>query len=202
MLFEPEVSYGSGGKVPNIAPKILETLTLAYKRQPSPEDIFYYIYGVLYSNAYRQKYAEFLKTDFPRVPFTSSYKVFKPLAEKGEELVALHLLKSKKLGKLIAHCEGKGDNRVEKVTYDEKKKRVYFNQSQYFAGVVKEVWEYHIGGYQVAEKWLKDRKERILSSEEVSHYCKVITSLAETIKIQKSLDELFERVEKNLLDIK
>ena len=201
MLFEPEVPYGSGKKFPNIAPKIFETLQLAYKRQLSPEDIFYYIYGVLYSNAYRKKYAEFLKTDFPRVPFTSDVKLFKSIAKKGEELVALHLLKSKKLGKPIAHCEGEGENRVEKITYDEKKKRVYFNPSQYFAGVAKEVWEYHIGGYQVAEKWLKDRKGRVLSSEEVSHYCKVVTALAETIKVQSSLDELFEEVEKNILEV-
>ncbi|MDI6802762.1 MAG: N-6 DNA methylase [Bacteroidota bacterium] len=200
MLFEPEVPYGTGKRVPNIAPKIFETLQLAYKRKLSPEDIFYYIYGVLYSNAYRQKYAEFLKTDFPRVPFTSNYKVFKSFAEKGEELVALHLLKSKKLGKPITHCEGEGDNRVEKVTYDDKKKRVYFNPSQYFAGVAKEVWEYHIGGYQVAEKWLKDRKGRVLSSEEVSHYCKVVTALAQTIKLQGGLDELFKEVEKNTLN--
>lgn len=199
MLFEPEVPYGTGEKVPNIAPKIFEMLTLAYKKQPSPEDIFYYIYGVLYSNSYRQKYAEFLKTDFPRVPFTSSYKVFKSLAEKGEALVALHLLKSKKLGKPIAHCEGKGDNRVEKVTYDEMKKQVYFNKSQYFTGVANDVWEYHIGGYQVAEKWLKDRKERVLSLEEVSHYCKVVTALAQTIKLQEGLDELFKEVERNII---
>ncbi len=199
MLFEPEAPYGTGKKIPSIAPNIFEMLTEAYKKQPSPEDIFYYIYGVLYSNAYRQKYAEFLKTDFPRVPFTSSYKVFKSLAEKGEALVALHLLKSKKFGKSIARCEGKGDNRVEKVTYDEKKKRVYFNPSQYFAGVTKEIWEYHIGGYQVAAKWLKDRKGRTLSSEEVSNYCKVVTALAETIKLQEGLDELFKEVERNIL---
>ncbi|MBI4810868.1 MAG: N-6 DNA methylase, partial [Ignavibacteriales bacterium] len=199
MLFEPEVPYGTGKRVPNIATKIIEMLTLTYKRQLSPEDIFYYIYAVLYSNAYRQKYAEFLKTDFPRVPFSSSYKLFKSLAEKGDELVAIHLLKSKKLAKPIAHCEGEGENRVEKVIYDEKKKCVYFNPSQYFADVAKEVWEYHIGGYQVAQKWLKDRKERVLSSEEVSHYCKVVTALAETIKIQETLDLLFKDVEKNTI---
>lgn len=199
MLFEPEVPYGTGKRVPNIATKIIEMLTLTYKRQLSPEDIFYYIYAVLYSNAYRQKYAEFLKTDFPRVPFSSSYKLFKSLAEKGDALVAIHLLKSKKLAKPIAHCEGEGENRVEKVIYDEKKKCVYFNPSQYFADVAKEVWEYHIGGYQVAQKWLKDRKERVLSSEEVSHYCKVVTALAETIKIQETLDLLFKDVEKNTI---
>lgn len=196
-LFEPSGSYTTRNA--NLNQELISKLRDSYNKQPSPEDIFYYIYGVLYSNAYRQKYAEFLRTDFPRVPFTSSYKVFRSLAEKGKALVALHLLKSKKLGKPIAHCEGKGDNRVEKVTFDESKKRVYFNPSQYFTGVTKEVWEYHIGGYQVAHKWLKDRKEKILSAEEVSRYCKVVTALADTIKIQEGLDGLFKEVEKNTI---
>ena len=104
--------------MPNIAPKLIESLKSAFKKEPSPEEIFHYIYALLYSNAYRKKYAEFLKTDFPRVPFTKDYKLFKKLAEKGEELVELHLLKSKKLAKPIAKCEGSGDLRVVKVTYD------------------------------------------------------------------------------------
>lgn len=196
-LFEPSTSYTY--RKANLNQELISKLTNSYKKQPTPEEIFYYIYAILYSNAYRKTYAEFLKTDFPRVPFTSSYKVFRSLAEKGAELVALHLIKSKKLSKPIARCEGKGDNRVEKVTYDEKKKRVFFNPAQYFAGVAKEVWEYHIGGYQVAAKWLKDRKRRILSSEEVSHYCKIVTALAQTIKLQEGLDKLFKEVEKNTL---
>jgi predicted helicase len=201
MLFEPEASYRAGQKIPNIAPILLETLRTIYQRQPSPEDIFNYIYGVLYSNAYRKKYAEFLKTDFPRVPFTNVYKLFQKLAKKGEQLIELHLLKSKKLDKPIAKCEGSGDLRVVKVSFDEKKKRVHINPDKYFTGIPSEVWEYHIGGYQVAEKWLKDRKGRMLSSEEITIYANVITAIAETIRIQKSLDDLFKEVETNLLEI-
>jgi hypothetical protein len=106
------------------------------------------------------------------------------------------------LAKPIAAFEGEGDNRVEKVTYNPKNFRVYINPVQYFTGVKSDVWDYHIGGYQVAEKWLKDRKGRTLSSEEVMHYCRVITALSETIEIQKSLDKLFEAVEHSLLDVK
>ncbi len=193
---------GTGERVPNIATKLFEALKSVFKKDPSLEQILHYIYAILYSNAYRKKYAEFLKTDFPRVPFTKDYKLFKKLAEKGEELVELHLLKSKKLIKPIAKCEGSGDLRVDKVTYDQNKVRVYINPEKWFDGVPPEVWEYHIGGYQVAEKWLKDRKGRQLSSEEVTHYARVVTAIAETITIQNSLDDLFAEVESNLLEVK
>jgi len=192
----------SGERVPNLAPKLIEALKSTFKKEPSPEQIFRYIYALLYSNAYRKKYAEFLKTDFPRVPFTKDYRLFNKLAEKGEELVDLHLLKSKKLAKPIAKCEGSGGLRVDKVTYDQNKTRVHINPEKWFDSIPPEVWEYHIGGYQVAEKWLKDRKGKELSSEEVAHYTKVVTAIAETISIQRFLDDLFAEVETNLLEVR
>lgn len=198
-VFEPAAAYSV--RHPNINADLVTSLSTAYKKPPSPEHIFHYIYAVLYSHAYRRKYAEFLKIDFPRVPFTKDSRLFHKLAEKGEELVALHLLRSNKLAKPISKCEGSGSLMVEKVTYDPKRGAVHINPDQWFTGVSPEVWEYHIGGYQVAEKWLKDRKGRILSSEEVVHYCRVITALAETIKIQQSIDDIFEGVERNLLEV-
>jgi predicted helicase len=200
MVFEPEEEYGEEPEL-NYSPVFRAWIKDLYKKPISGQQVFNYIYAVLYSNAYRKKYAEFLKSDFPRVPFTSDYRLFTKLATKGEELVELHLLKSKKLEKSAVKCEGTGNLRVEKVAYEESKKRVYINPETYFAGVPSEVWEYHVGGYQVAEKWLKDRKERTLSSDEVTHYCKVVAALAETIKIQKGLDESFEEVEKSILGI-
>jgi predicted helicase len=189
-------------RIPNLAPKLVEALKSAFRKNPSPEQIFHYIYALFYSNAYRKKYAEFLKTDFPRVPFTKDYKLFNKLAEKGEELVELHLLRSKKLVKPIAKCEGSGDLRVVKVTYNQNKTRVHINLEKWFVGIPPEVWEYHIGGYQVAERWLKDRKDRTLSSEEVAHYARVVTAIAETINIQRSLDDLFAEVETSLLEVR
>ncbi len=191
-----------GQRVPNVVATLFEALKSAFKKEPTPEQILHYIYALLYSNAYRKKYAEFLKTDFPRVPFTKDYKQFKKLAEKGEELVELHLLKSKKLAKPIPKCEGPGELRVVKVTYDEKSGRVNINSDKYFVGVPRGVWEYHIGGYQVAEKWLKDRKGRVLSSEEVAHYARVVTAIAETISVQHLLDDLFLEVEATLLEVR
>jgi len=189
-------------RIPNLAQKLIEALKSTFKKEPTPEQIFHYIYALLYSNAYRKKYAEFLKTDFPRVPFTKNHRLFNKLAEKGEELVELHLLKSKKLVKPIAKCEGPGGLRVDKVTYDQNKARVHINPEKWFGGVPSEAWEYHIGGYQVLEKWLKDRKRKELSSEEVAHYTRVVTAIAETISIQGFLDDLFAEVETSLLEVR
>lgn len=207
----------SGEKEPNIIPEIFEKLNKQYKITPpsrrgaeggeveeiTPEQIFYYIYAVLYSNTYRTKYAEFLKIDFPRIPFTKDYKLFIKLGELGKELADLHLLKSKKLNKPIAKFDVDGSNEVEKVTYEKVgtthelslKGRVFINKEQYFEPVTEEVWNYHIGGYQVCHKWLKDRKGRTLTLEEREAYCKIVTALYHTIEIQKQIDELYDGVE-------
>jgi predicted helicase len=210
MLFEPEESYGKEGRKPNISKEVIEKLEKAYKNRfsPSPvergrgevftpENLLHYVYAILYSNTYRQKYAEFLKIDFPRIPFTTEYKLFVQLAELGEELTELHLLKSKSLNKPIAKYKGKGDDRVEKPRYDEERQMVFINEKNYFEGVSTEVWNYHIGGYQVMEKYLKDRKGRLM--EDPAHYCKMATALQETLLVQQKIDFLFNEVEKNIL---
>uniref|UniRef100_A0A7C6AA07 site-specific DNA-methyltransferase (adenine-specific) n=1 Tax=candidate division WOR-3 bacterium TaxID=2052148 RepID=A0A7C6AA07_UNCW3 len=197
MVFEAKAEYEA--KKPNISPTLIEALTKTFKRTPLPEQIFFYIYAILYSNIYRTKYAEFLKIDFPRIPFTTNYKLFNKMAEFGKKLVDLHLLKLKGLGSSTVKGPGKGDNKVVKVKYDEKEERVYFNQNQYFEGITKEVWRYQIGGYQVCAKWLKDRKRRTLSYEDIKHYSKIITSLQKTIKIQKAIDEIYPETEKETI---
>ena len=143
---------------PNISSEIFEKLATTYGRKPTPEDILYYIYAVFYSNIYREKYAEFLKIDFPRVPFTANCEIFERMGELGKELVDLHLLRSQLLDVPIAKYRGRGDNnKIEKVKYDEARKRIYINDDKYFDNVAPEVWNYHIGGYQVLRKHLKDR---------------------------------------------
>jgi hypothetical protein len=185
-------------KQPNISPNMLLALTGAYKKETTPEEIFHYTYAVLYSNIYRTKYAEFLRMDFPRIPFTKSYKIFSKMDEFGNELVDLHLLESKEIDPPIAKFKGKGENRVEKVIYKEGK--VSVNKDQYFDGVSEGIWKYQIGGYQVCDKWLKDRKGRVLSLDDIRHYCKVVTSIGKTIEFQKAIDEIFSEVEKETID--
>lgn len=194
MLFEPEAEYTA--KKPNLSPQLIKKLTGQYKKTLSPEEIFYYIYAVLYSNIYRTKYTEFLRIDFPRIPFTKGYSLFTEIAKYGKRLVDLHLLKAQELDHPAAKYQGKGNDRVEKVVYDAKEGRVYINQAQYFEGITDEVWQYQIGGYQILAKWLKDRKGRVLSLEDIKHYSKVAMSLKKTIELQRSIDELYHDVEK------
>jgi len=185
----------------NINQRVFEVLKRPYGRQPKPEQIFYYVYAVLYSNIYRQRYAEFLKSDFPRIPFCSDYDLFRAMTTFGKKLVDLHLMKSAKLNKPIAKFEGKGGNLVGKIQYDERKKLVYINSGRYFAPISKDIWEYQIGGYQIMTKWLKDKKGKRLSLENIKHYCRIATAIRETIKLQRKLDVLYADVEKQYMSI-
>ena len=153
-----------------------------------PEDIFNYAYAVFHSPTYRTRYAEFLKIDFPKLPLTSDKRLFKALAEKGAELVALHLMESPAQNTHVTRYPVTGSNEAGKITYDEKTQRVYINREQYFEGVPPEVWEFHIGGYQVCQKWLKDRKGRTLTYDERIHYQKIVVALKETIRIMAEID--------------
>ncbi|MBC8274046.1 MAG: N-6 DNA methylase [Chloroflexi bacterium] len=191
----------SGERKPNLNPKLVKSLAEPYGEEPTPEAILYYIYGVLYANSYRSKYAEFLKTDFPRVPFTKDHALFIKIGEYGKRLVDLHLMRSAELANPIAKLQGSGDCKVEKPNYNRDEKRVSINKSQYFEGVEEEVWKYQIGGYQVAEKWLKDRRGRSLSPDDIRHYCKIITALKKTMKVQQDIDDLYPDVERETIPI-
>jgi hypothetical protein len=185
-------------KEPNIPAAIFEKLQSVYGEKPSPEEILYYIYGVLYSNIYRKTYAEFLKIDFPRVPFTADYDLFKKMGELGKQLVNLHLLKSPALDPPVAKYQGSGTNdRIDKITYKEDEQRIYINEDKYFEGVAPEVWNYHIGGYQVLQKYLKERKGR--NMDDAPRYCRIITALSKTIEIQKQIDEIYPEIEIDLV---
>jgi hypothetical protein len=186
-------------KTPNLNQNLIKSLTDVYSTEPTPEEIFYYIYAVLYSNTYRTKYAEFLKIDFPRVPFTRDYNRFKKMGEMGKKLVDLHLMKSDELNNPIAKFQGSGENQVEKRKYDEGEERVYINKTQYFEGIEKEVWKYQIGGYQVLDKWLKDRKGRELSLEDIKHYCRVVTAIRKTIDVQKVIGQIYPGIEEKVI---
>ena len=187
-------------KIPNINSELIKVLDEFYDKKPTPEEIFYYIYAVLYSNTYRTKYAEFLKIDFPRVPFTKDYDLFKKMGEMGNMLADLHLLKSDELNNPIAKFQGSGENLVEKRKYDEGEARVYINTTQYFEGIENEVWEYQIGGYQVLDKWLKDRKGRELSLEDIKHYCRVVSVIRKTIDVQKAIDQIYPEIEEEVIE--
>ena len=155
-----------------------------------PEDVFNYLYAIFYSPTYRERYAEFLQRDFPRVPVTSDVSLFRSLCNRGGRLVGLHLLRQ--IDSSIAVYPISGDNRVEVVRYipptDQRQGCVWINKTQYFEEVTPEVWRFHVGGYQVAEKWLKDRKGRKLDYEDLNHYIAIIDVLVGTMRLMEEID--------------
>ena len=159
----------------------------------APEDVFHYIYAIFHSPRYRERYAAFLRVDFPRVPLTSSVPLFRRLGALGGELVAWHLLQHPELEGVSDFStrfpEG-GDNCVDKgyPKYDESRQRVCINKSQYFEGVSPELWAHMVGGYQVLDKWLKDRRGRTLGSEDITHYQRIVRSLGETQRLMRAID--------------
>lgn len=165
------------------------------KKTFGPEDIFHYIYAVLHAPTYRARYSEFLKIDFPRIPLTSNLTLFKKLCAFGEELVGLHLLE--KQVERITKFPVKGENIVENVRYEEPKHhgetgKVWINKEQYFECILPEVWEFRIGGYQVCHKWLKDRKGRVLSYDDIMHYQQTVSAIAETMRIMAEIDKTIQ----------
>jgi len=185
---------------PNLHPALLPALAAAYGREPSPEEVFYYVYAVLYAPTYRARYAAFLRMDFPRIPFTAEAEVFAALAALGRRLVDLHLLRSPELDPPACRFEGAGDSVVGRgktgLRYDPTAERVYINAAQYFGPVPPDVWAYQVGGYQVCEKWLKDRCERRLALDDIRTYCHIVTALGITLAIQAEIDAVYAAVER------
>jgi predicted helicase len=159
-----------------------------FKKTIGPEDVFAYAYAVFNAPSYQARYSEFLKRDFPRLPLTSNTKLFADLAAKGQELIAIHLMRSPKLDQLITEFPIKGGNVVEKVAYLPEHKRVWINGLQYFGEVPNTAWDAVIGGYQVCEKWLKDRKGRQLTYDDIQHWQRIVVAINETMRIRKEID--------------
>ena len=147
--------------------------------------ILFYVYAVFYSNRYREKYSHLLRQDFPRIPFTKDYSIFKSLSEIGATLVNLHLLKEKLDSPIKFDVQG--SNIIERVKLEGE--RIYINANQYFDGIKESEWLFHIGGYQVLEKWLRSRKNKELRSEEIEQFIQIVDALKKTIELMRKIDE-------------
>ena len=202
-LFDSIPTNAPGGRKPNLSPKFIiefsQKLDLEFivngkgdkTKTFSPEDIFNYIYAIFHSPIYRQRYAEFLKIDFPRVPLTSNSALFWELVTKGDKLVKYHLMKA--TGTEISTYPIPGSDLVEQVKYNENHQQIWINSEQYFDQVPQQIWNFYIGGYQVCQKWLKDRKGRELNFDDISHYQNIISIISETIKIMEDVDQIIEK---------
>jgi len=160
------------------------------KKTFGPEDVFHYIYAILHAPAYRMRYTEFLKTDFPRIPLTSNARLFRELCALGARLVRRHLLEEAPDNGVSFPISG--SNEVGKPEYVEVAQRVFINQTQYFDGVAPEIWNFHVGGYQVCRKWLADRKGRVLEFEDIGRYAQIVAALRETIAAMRRIDAAIE----------
>ena len=189
--------FATQARTPNLNPDILKQITegvdLKFTNEKestdgtfAPIDVLDYIYAVLHSPTYRETYKEFLKIDFPRVPYPKDAATFWQLVELGGALRQIHLLESPIVEKYITQYPNDGDNVVTKPKYENGK--VYINDTQYFNNVPEVAWHFYIGGYQPAQKWLKDRKERTLEFDDILHYQKIIVALFETDRLMKAID--------------
>ncbi|TYC15595.1 N-6 DNA methylase [Bizionia gelidisalsuginis] len=189
-----------------IVKQIAEKLGLTFTNEKeetkntfAPVDVLDYIYAVLHSPTYREKYKEFLKIDFPRIPFPKDEKTFWKLVKLGKEIREIHLFESSKIEEYITSYPKDGNNIITTKVgkkdwelFDTEKKlgRIWINEKQYFDNIPLNTWEFYIGGYQPAQKWLKDRKERELKFEDILHYQKIIVALTETDRIMKEIDKI------------
>lgn len=214
-LFDDTSSIAPGGRRANFTPEFIAACadavgaawiadgqgTLAAAKGEAiettfgPEDVFHYAYAVFYSPGYRARYAQFLKTDFPRLPLTANRALFAQLARLGQALVALHLMKRK--APEVCSYPVAGDNRVDTVRFETENPtadtgKVFINTTQHFSNVPRAVWNYQIGGYQVANKWLKDRKGRLLTFADLQHYSQIIGALVRTMALQAEIEEAID----------
>lgn len=185
-LYVFKENMGKEEKIPNFDTKILSQIEKGLGEKVEPQELFDYIYAVLHSPSYRERYKEFLKIDFPRIPYPTDATRYHYLAKKGAELRKLHLMENLPnsvgvsfpvMGTMQVDCYRWEDNRV------------YINNEQYFGNVPEQAWNFYIGGYQPAQKWLKDRKGLTLSIEDVKHYQHIIYVLQQTERIMREIDE-------------
>jgi predicted helicase len=167
--------------------------TLGLPQGINPDDIFDCIYAIVHSPTYRSRYADLLKIEFPRLPLPTSIDLFHALVRLGSELVYLHLMKLPKLNKYMSRYIGKDTPEVEKISYSDNTVWIDKAKTEGFQGVPENVWSFHIGSYQVCEKWLKDRKGRQLSTDDINHYHRIVVALNETIRIMAEIDKVIEQ---------
>ena len=177
--------FGKEKKVANLNDEEWQKFNNAIGRVAPPEELLAYIYAVLHSPSYRERYKEFLKVDFPRIPLPTSESEFVRLAQIGQQLIDLHMMRNTQSWKCDTTFPEPGSQQIDMLKWQDK--QVWINKQQYFGNVPEEVWYFYIGGYQPAQKWLKDRKGRTLVFDDIKHYLYIIHALAETIKLMQKI---------------
>jgi hypothetical protein len=156
------------------------------------EEFFYYTYAILHSPTYRKRYASFLKIDFPKIPVARNVVLLREISKIGEEISSFHLLESSIISNTETALTKTQLQEIEKISWS--KGTIWLDKAQTFGfkGVTEEVWNFHVGGYQVCEKWLKDRKGRKLTQDDIAHYQKIVVALSETIRLMAEIDKVID----------
>jgi predicted helicase len=189
-LFDEDDPFNGKDRIENISAEFRAFIDKKYEHAYSPEEILSYVYTVLHSPTYREKYSQFLKNDFPRIPFVDDPELFQKLSKLGWELVRAHLLKDVPEKPKVE--VSKNDDEVESPVYDPKNQRIYANKNLYFAPVPEDVWNFHIGGYQVLDKYLKSRNGRKLALDEKENIINVVKVIRFTIDQMVKIDEIWK----------
>ena len=177
-------------KIENFTPSFREFIDSKYKEHFSPETILGYLYALLFHKDYREKYIDFLKVDFPKIPFVESKELFLQLSALGNSLVTLHLLKEQDLppiGEPLYKDTANKDLKISAITYAKETKELFINKSLYFDKVDSSVWEYKIGGYQVLDKYLKSHKDEEINFE---YFQKIIQTLHKSLEIEREIAKI------------
>lgn len=189
-LYTDADPFAGKKRIENIAPEFRAWLDECYDRAYTPEQLLGYIYAVLHAPTYRARYADLLRTDFPRIPFADTRAQFEELSVLGWDLVKAHLLRDVP-ARGLGRSPGKGSNLVEKVRWSPAERKVWINATQAFTHVPERVWSFTIGGYQVIDKYLKSRKGRTLTLDEIEQVARIANVLDFTIDQMAAIDEAY-----------
>ena len=178
----------------NIKPDILQTIEAHLEEPIEPHELLYYIYAILHSNRYRMSYKPYLDYNFPHIPLPQK-ETYHQLAILGKQLTDLHLMRLSSAWTVETTYNGKGDSKVETFSFEKKTTqegngRVRINLTQYFDNIPEEAYNFHVGGYQPLQKWLKDRKGEVLSFESIRHYEEMVYAITETLHLMKQIDDI------------
>ena len=186
-LYSEDTLAGKTTRESNLNPEIVAKFAKTIGKTPAPEELFDYLYAVLHSPSYRERYQELLEIDFPRIPYPTSAETFHALAALGAQLVAIHVMKDFDEAEDVLFEDG-GDRVVGKVEW--KAGDVFVNKKSCFTGVERETFDQYIGGYQPLQKWLKDRKGRALSDDDISHWKRIVRALRRTAALMSEIDRV------------
>lgn len=198
-LYEDGSNLFGASKKSNFKIEFEQILEKQYKQGELTEKIFYYIYAILYSQKYREGFAEQLQIDYPRIPFTANYKLFTTVSEIGKSIVELHLLTSKELSKPLIKFNGKGNSKVSEIEFKEVDEALYINESQYFSGISKAMWEWEVGKNKPIQRWIKNAKDKELGLNETIEFSKICTAINLTFEKQLLVDSVYTDILTDLI---